>query len=397
MSKELKVLMMGGQRVGKSSALAAIIESFTTGEMCRVLKAKDTTVLEENDGVKQASIASKLHDIRQVLQNYTGKTILVDSGKTSNYQNYQLELSIPDSFGKMTIHFTDINGEFFEGGTLEQKNIIELVKSYDVFIVAIDTPFMMEARQNGLVDAVINRKYNCIDSIHTVLTNIDDSDGKNAKLVIFTPIKCEKWARENQLDAVTQCVREDYATTLKALSKYKRVQVEVLPVQTIGSIVFQEHREAYKFSWTKRFLFFFEKNYTSKCAVLDDGKVRLADGREFDHTAGTIEEDIDAILIPNTDIVRPNSWFKVLTKAYKPHNCEQLAFHILDFMLSKLIDANLRNMGLWKMLVNALKNKFGGISIQKMTSIIEQLYEEDLIKNSGEGILLLNKCDFKKE
>ena len=298
---------MGGQRVGKSSALAAIMDSFVTGTVSCLLTAKDTTVLVKKEGVKQASIDSKLRDVKQLLQEHVGRTILVDSGKTYIQWDYRLELSIPQKSETMTIVFTDVNGEYFEGGKKEQAGIIELVKSYDVFIVAIDTPFMMEARARKLVDPVVNNKYNCIDSIHTFLTQIDDNDGNNAKLVIFAPIKCEKWAKENQLDTVTQYVKEDYKTTLIALSKYKRVQVEIIPIQTIGTIVFQEHKEAYRFRWTKRQWLFFKKECQASCAILDNGRVRLSDGTEMDPAIGEILDDPSVVLIPNTDIVRANS------------------------------------------------------------------------------------------
>ena len=41
----LKVLMMGGQRVGKSSALAAIMDAFLSGAEKDILTANDTTTL----------------------------------------------------------------------------------------------------------------------------------------------------------------------------------------------------------------------------------------------------------------------------------------------------------------------------------------------------------------
>ena len=63
MGKELKVLMMGGARVGKSSALAAIMDSFVHGEISRFLTASDKTHLVEKNGKKQTSIEGKLQDI----------------------------------------------------------------------------------------------------------------------------------------------------------------------------------------------------------------------------------------------------------------------------------------------------------------------------------------------
>ena len=154
----------------------------------------------------------------------------------------------------MNITFTDVNGEFFEGGNIHQEEVVKLVQEYDVFIVAIDTPFMMESRNDNsdLVDSIVNRAYNCTLSIHTFLTQINDNDGKDAKLVIFTPIKCERWAKNNQLDDVVEAVKEDYKTSITALRKYKSVQIEILPVQTVGTAVFSEHLEALICEWTER-------------------------------------------------------------------------------------------------------------------------------------------------
>ena len=193
MAEGLKVLMMGGQRVGKSSALAAIMDAFISGAEKDILTAKDSTTLTKIEGEKQTSIASKLAEVKEMLVKNSGKTIIVNSGKTNKKWNYNLELTLTGTTDSMNITFTDVNGEFFEGGNIHQEEIIDLVKEYDVFIVAIDTPFLMESKNDDsdLVNSVVNEAYNCTLSIHTFLTQINDNDGKDAKLVIFTPIKCE--------------------------------------------------------------------------------------------------------------------------------------------------------------------------------------------------------------
>ena len=72
----LKVLMMGGQRVGKSSALAAIMDAFLSGAEKDILTANDTTTLAKVDGEKQTSIGSKLQEVKDMLRGNVGKTIL---------------------------------------------------------------------------------------------------------------------------------------------------------------------------------------------------------------------------------------------------------------------------------------------------------------------------------
>lgn len=417
MAEGLKVLMMGGQRVGKSSALAAIMDAFISGAAKDILTAQDTTKLADADGERQASIASKLREIKKMLAKHAGRTIIVNSGKTNKKWDYNLELTLAGTNDSMDITFTDVNGEFFEGGNIHQNEVIELVQKYDVFIVAIDTPFMMESRNDNsdLVDSVINKTYNCTLSIHTFLTQINDNEGKDAKLVIFTPIKCEYWAKHDRLDEVTEAVQDDYKTSITALRKYKSVQIEIMPIQTIGSAVFSEHLEALICEWTETRFIFFNKHCSSKCSELPDGEIRLSNGlvRTKD-SFNRIQEDLDAVLVPDTDIIRPNSWFKIESSEYRPHNCEQLALHILEFMLAKVIDARIREekgqnpilrglkiaanfilnvgtLGLW----DKLCDLFGGISIEQMQSAIAKMADRNLIKHTGEGIVTLEKCTFK--
>lgn len=405
---------MGGQRTGKSSALAAVMDAFVNGRVREILTAKDKTSLAKVDGEKQESISSKLNEITTLLKKHSGKTILVNSGKTQTIWHYKLDLTIPGSNNSMSITFTDVNGEFFETGNLQQEKILEYVRSYDIFIVAIDTPFLMESENpdNDLVDDIINEKYNCVESIQTFLSAIDDDNGKNAKLVIFVPIKCEKWAHTRQLDEVSELVRNVYRTPLKHLLACKAVQTEIMPVQTIGNIVFESHREAYCFDWIEKKYIFIKENHSSRCSY--DSKsatVTLANGNTKPCSTGKLRLDPSAILIPGTEIMRPNSWFKVISPHYAPHNCEQLAYHIIDFMLSKVIDLKIKSeenksfltkifesfvdtftLGLW----NKFKDVFGDISIPTMQMIVDSFREKGLYKDRDEGIMILKKCTFKK-
>lgn len=417
MAEGLKVLMMGGKRVGKSSALAAIMDAFISGAENDILTAKDSTTLTQNEGEQQSSIASKLAEVKEMLVKNSGKTIIVNSGRTNKKWDYNLELTLTGTTDSMNITFTDVNGEFFEGGNIHQDEIIDLVKEYDVFIVAIDTPILMESKNDNseLVNSVVNEAYNCTLSIHTFLTQINDNDGKDAKLVIFTPIKCEYWAKRHLLDRVVEAVKDDYKTSITALRKYKSVQLEILPVQTVGSAEFSEHLEALICEWTEKRFIFFNKDCCSKCSELPNGNIRLANGDiRAKSSFRKIQDDGDAVLIPDTDIIRPNSWFRIESPIYKPHNCEQLALHILEFMLAKVIDAkiteeqnqnpmirgirkaanfilNVSTFGLWEKLCDL----FGGISIVQMQNAVKKLNDRNLIKHSGEGITILETCKFK--
>ena len=80
------------------------------------------------------------------------------------------------------------------------------------------------------------------------------------------------------------------------------------------------------------------------------------------------------MLIPGSDIIRPNSWFKIESSEYRPHNI-----------------LNVGTLGLW----DKLCDLFGGISIEQMQSAMKKINDRNLIKHSGEGITILEKCSFK--
>lgn len=86
-------------------------------------------------------------------------------------------------------------------GRQHDAEVREKVREYDVFLIAIDTPNLMEAvnSSNKLCNEAINNSYNHVNDIHTFLTELDDKEGSDAKLVIFVPLKCEKWAKRETL------------------------------------------------------------------------------------------------------------------------------------------------------------------------------------------------------
>ena len=409
MKQGLKVLMMGGQRVGKSSALAAIIDAFTKAPINTLLSVKDIT--------QNASepIASKLMEIQSCLTNNYQKVILVDSGKTKTFNHYILQLSVPGNNSKMEILFTDMNGEFYESGNTYQNQVCDMITDYDVFIVAIDTPMLMEAvnASNPYVNDVVNEKYNFVEDIHTFLTSINEKDNASAKLVIFTPIKCEKWAKENKLDLVVDRTKQVYETAIAGIQAHRNIRIEFLPIQTIGSMVFYEHLPASLFTYKKKLFLFFRQTVTEKGSVIASDKVRLSNGQIMPLSEGLIDDDPLAVLIFGTDIVRPNSWYSVCSQEYRPHNCEQIALHILEFMLRKMIDAKIREensrgfisrsaralanfalnivtLSLW----SDIKDYFGDIPMSMIDIIINTMKSQGIIKYSGEGIEVYKDVEF---
>ena len=111
--KPLKVLMMGGRRCGKTSALASLFEQMANGPVNNYFTVNDETILEIKNGEKQDSLNGKYLELKQMLGKSHTKTFLVDKGPTNNYWNYNLKLQIPGTDRAMFMEFRDSAGEFF--------------------------------------------------------------------------------------------------------------------------------------------------------------------------------------------------------------------------------------------------------------------------------------------
>lgn len=406
---------MGGRRAGKTSVLAGLVNTMVNGDIKNLLAINDVTVLMPD----QESLANKIERLKESVKSLSGKTFLVDDSKTSSFTTHSLQFEIPGTSNNMTIEFKDANEEFYEsrasydthgGAPISKEQIIDAVKEADVYVIAIDTPYLMEAVNPGneLCDESINMAYNHVDDIHSYLTYIDDKDGADAKLVLFVPIKCEKWVHRGEADKVTQRIKDVYKTVFKALDDYKNLQVDIIPVETVGAIEFKEHQTAMICS---------NNDFVArKCCVLNaETEVRFGDGtcRQIMQD-DIIDEDPEGKISEFHSIIRPYSWFHVTGNEYAPHNCEQLAYYILQFVLKKYLflknleakkkEKERKEKSWWKYTKIAiiaffsipfaiiywaagkLIEKMGTISYEELKTLVTSIESRGLIKHNTEGI-----------
>lgn len=420
MADVLKVLMMGGQRAGKTSVLAGLIDSMTNGSVKDIIEVRNTT---ESSEVNQ-KLAKSIESLKWHLITSLGKTFLIDDGKTAAFDDYTLQFSIPNTDSKMDIVFTDANGEFFDMGRLHDAEIREKIREYDVFVVAIDTPYLMEVvnPDNKLCNEAINNSYNHVNDIYTFLSELDDKDGADAKLVLFAPLKCEKWIKENRVSEVVERVKHVYEPTIHALSKYMNVEIDIMPIETVGNIIFQEQAKA---------IICQSEGNLRPCAIINNKtQVRFENGEieEIDLSKYKFQEDPDALIREGSTLIRPNSWFTTIGKEYQPRHCDQLAFYILQFYLAKVMFAkniedlkDKKNRWKWgkRILIFAswamfgllgaavayfsskyLAKKFGTITLEQMLSITQKLQSGGYIKRNKDGIETIKESklyEFKGE
>lgn len=376
----LKVLMMGGRRCGKTSALASLFDQMIHGKTNEFLTVCDKTVLETKDGEKQDSLTNKRLELEQFISTGKNNTFLADKGPTSHYWKYVLQLQIPGTDKRMDIEFIDGNGEFFEAGGRLHGETVALVKECDVFVIIVDTPYLMAGSK---VEA---EAANVIDSIHTFLMQIDSQNGRKSKQVIFVPIKCEKWVKEDKIDEVIKTVEGYYDATIKDLKASNKTEISIIPIETAGDIIFAELKDPYV-------LFNMSTNKKTRCAKISDRMVMLPNGKHKkigdDEVLNDDDEGVFKFAEEMSDIPRPNAWYHLRhkpTAEYSPNNCEQLPLHIVRFMFNK------KKSEAWGGIIGDLISFFGGISAKDMQKALENLSQANLIKDSGEGIKILKKC-----
>ncbi len=402
MAEPFKILIMGGQRTGKTTLLASLVDQMLHGHISNILTMKDknpkaTKLLE-----------SKISGLKWLLTAYQGCTILVNDENTTNFDGYTIELKIPGSKEVMRIAFSVASDEFYELGTMGRYKMKKKIRSYDAYIVVIDTPYLMEAAnsKNKLCTDNVNEGVNYVNAICTLLNLINDNDGQNAHQVIFVPMKCEYWAKRGELEAVYRRVLEVYNPALAGLSRNRNVEVNVIPIQIIGGLEFQEQRRSY--------LLYGSTEEPQRCAFIEEeNKIRLEDGVVFTlREMEMIHADPTAIISKDNPQFLPLSWFNV-TGNYKSRNCEQVMLFILRFLVSKLLSIKIseveqNKLSEWEakacvimsgdnpsmslgMSLGYLGGKYfiikkGLTSLKHLENLLDTLTDGRLIKEGSEGI-----------
>lgn len=364
----LKVLMVGGRRCGKTSALAVMFEQMINGVTNNFFTVSDATVYETKGGEDQDTITKKTIELKMFLDRPNTKTFLVDSGPTWFDWMYKCKLTLPGTSKALEIEYTDVPGEWFRSGTKDVE-INQHISTHDVFVVMVDTPYLMEATES-MCDAV-----NCISDIHSALTNIDNKNGTRAKMVVFVPIKCEKWINEGKVNEVVDKIKYAYRVPIKALLAYDKMSVCILPIETAGNIFFREFKEAFLLNG-------------EKCCQLSNSMVRMGNGKTKNlRTNDILNPDPEAVM-GALGIMRPYAWFyannKSATPGYAPRNCDQLALHILKFCVQKYLTENATGI-VWSWI-------FGKISREEMRQKMQEIHASGIIKENIDGIEYLKKA-----
>ena len=390
-----QILMLGGRRAGKSTILASIVQNIKNlgrGDLFTILR--DEAVLESGD--KDVSLSRKRREIqgfinnRELIKNNKA-CVLVDMSPSKGRTKYMIKTRIGRN-SDAVFEFLDVPGEDMEervqveesaiegADKIEKENpnfqsLMEKAMVSDVVIVAIDTPFLMEA------DEEINDVYNRIPEITAITGNMKPSDNNDNKLIILCPVKCEKWRREGRIDEVTNKTRDVYRDLINAHVMNPLFQIWIMPISTAGGLEHFKMMDGYRFRRkdNKSFLGIKCNKEKEELGSIDENtdQIYAKNGEILNRNEVEIDDrkPDKSLLIDHFYI--PLSWYR-RTGEYKPSLCEQPAYHIIRFLAKKAIASS----RWYERIINVFSKH-----LDKYLEMVEKMENEGLIKTDGDGFM----------
>ncbi len=221
----IRVTLMGGRGVGKTSLLAAMYEQF------------DKIPHLNLDFVADIPTSGILSNCLKELQSQISKPETGTLQATGEQREYRFHVRPHGKNPIFDIIFRDFPGEYLEEKQIKEKykDVANFISDSDVIAIAVDMPALLE--DDGKWRETINHCLRMSDLFKHGLTN--DSNEIHHKLILFVLTKCEKYIQSGEHDLLLQSIKEKYAGLINHLSHGKEhIAVSVIPIQTLGGVIF---------------------------------------------------------------------------------------------------------------------------------------------------------------
>lgn len=220
----LSICMMGPRSVGKTTVLTSIFAESQDkiGEGSNIyLRSGDDTTAQLNDYYLMLVDAVEKKNAANLPASNVQSKFLFELGLRGN-SNASVRLSIQD-----------FPGEYLNGRKEERQYVYDFMSGATVILIAIDTPYLMEDKG----------KYNEQKNQVSIVTHYlkDNISAVKDKLVLFVPLKCERYAHDKRIEGVTSKVEATYGELIEFFKKNNIASV-ITPIQTLGGMEF-DHME----------------------------------------------------------------------------------------------------------------------------------------------------------
>lgn len=295
----MNIAMMGPRAVGKTTILTAVFNETKTAIVTTMLKLTDR-------GDTGEELQDRLYQLRSIFKKRTEITDKSRLGAgiaaSATEHLFQFSFGIQGKNPSIDIEIKDFPGEYV---TSFPERVMSFIKEATAVFIAIDTPHLME--QNGKFNEKKNKISIITQFFHKVMENIDSE-----KLVIFIPLKCEKYFHEKRMEEVLRRVEEEYSSLINLFNQSSKITCTVSPILTLGDVEFDDFQ-------------------------YDDN--------------GNIKIDVDG----TPDFVRYK--FVGSTPKYSPRFCSQPLYATLSFISAQYTRVKNRET-FWKKLLRSVWNVF---------------------------------------
>lgn len=227
---KMKVCMLGARGVGKTSVITSMYnnhkEAVNGTELFLVADSDTSYILDK-----------KREELRKIFYGVHGENDLVrESGIPGDASESLFTFTYGMNSEKvyMDLEIRDYPGEYLKA---EPELVADFVRESSAVMIAIDTPCLME--ENGQYHLAKNR----LDLVAEFLMN--HLSNEEEKLILFVPLKCEKYYREGRINEVTAQVQKEYKGLIEYLRDRqdmhgfkKKICCAITPIQTLGNVVF---------------------------------------------------------------------------------------------------------------------------------------------------------------
>lgn len=213
----LSICMLGPRAVGKTTVAASIFSESVDGI--------NGTQLFMRSG---NSLTSKLITYREELSQAIKQRDVAQLPATEHVADFLFELGILGKNPTVKIAIKDFPGE----DLIDKPQDVEaFMAESQVVLVAIDTPYLM------VDDGAYNEEHNKPQLVKDYLQK--HSSQLSNKLVLFVPLKCERWFHDGQIDSVSGQVVKMYGD-LKKLFLQNNTASVITPILTLGGMEFDK-------------------------------------------------------------------------------------------------------------------------------------------------------------
>lgn len=236
---KIKIFMVGGRRCGKSTVLTSMWQNADA-----TLSGTKLTLTASN------TMVTKLQETFDLSQSYFDdpnmESFVTVSDDNANFglDSYDFSLDLAGKKTGIGLQFIDVPGEFFVDPQ-HYETVKKEIRESHVIVFAIDTPCLMEDMTEDLngdpmygARHISNNKPSYITHFMKDELKMEDIEDR---LILFVPIKCEKYYYRNEMPQVVEAVKKGYGDLLDHIASPNlagHCTAAVLPIISLGGLEF---------------------------------------------------------------------------------------------------------------------------------------------------------------